>query len=129
MSSPSFRVHGLDHVQLAMPRGGEVVARSFYSAVLGLIEVEKPAPLRQRGGVWFKAGHLQVHLGIEEPFRPARKAHPAFLVDGLPRAIVACENAGLPVVVDAPFEVCQRVYVADPFGNRIELIERRQQSA
>jgi len=114
---------GLDHVQLAMPAGQESVAREFYSGVLGLIEEAKPANLVQRGGVWFKGGSLRLHLGVDGDFHPARKAHPAFLVKGLAALAERCRSAGHPTTADEPLEGFNRVYVSDPFGNRIELIE------
>src|SRR6187401_1946358 len=80
MSTPDFRIHGLDHVQLAMPAGQENLAREFYAGLLGLAEVPKPANLAKRGGVWFEGGALRLHLGVESDFRAAKKAHPAILV-------------------------------------------------
>jgi catechol 2,3-dioxygenase-like lactoylglutathione lyase family enzyme len=120
-----MRVHGLDHVQLAMPRGEEEKARAFYRDVLGLAEVPKPPHLAARGGVWFAGGSARLHLGVEADFRPARKAHPGLLVHGLAELAAACEAAGHPLVHDQPLEGYDRLYVADPFGNRIELMERR----
>jgi catechol 2,3-dioxygenase-like lactoylglutathione lyase family enzyme len=119
-----MRVYGLDHVQVAMPRGAEDEARAFYAGVLGLTEVPKPPHLAKRGGVWFEGGTLQLHLGVEEDFRPARKAHPALLVEGLHELISLCDRHGHAVVRDEPLEGYERVYVSDPFGNRIELMER-----
>lgn len=119
----NFRIHGLDHVQLAMPAGLEAEARQFYSGVLGLFEVPKPANLAKRGGVWFESDSLRVHLGVEHDFRPAKKAHPAFLVHDLPALVRHLKNAGVAVVSDEPLEGYDRVYVSDPFGNRIELLE------
>jgi len=115
---------GLDHVQLAMPAGGEEAARRFYGDVLGLEEGPKPAGLAGRGGAWFRRGGVELHLGVEADFRPARKAHPALRVEGLPSLIVRCVNAGHPVERAVPVPGIERVCVADPFGNRIELIER-----
>lgn len=123
MSGTDFQIHGLDHVQLAMPTGLESAAREFYSGVLGLSEVPKPANLAKRGGVWFEGGSLRVHLGVEQDFRPAKKAHPAFLVRDLPALIRHLESAGIAVVNDEPLEGYVRIYVSDPFGNRIELLE------
>lgn len=123
MSSSNFRVYGLDHVQLAMPAGQEARAREFYSGLLGLAEVPKPAHLAKRGGVWFEGEALRVHLGVEADFRPARKAHPAFLVENLEAISRHLERAGVPVVTDEPLEGYHRVYVSDPFGNRLELLE------
>ena len=123
MSTFEFRVCGVDHIQLAMPAGEEDLARTFYSGVLGLLEVPKPANLAQRGGVWFEGDSLRVHLGVEQDFRPAKKAHPAFLVRDLPALVRHLTTAGMAVVTDEPLEGYDRVYVADPFGNRIELLE------
>jgi catechol 2,3-dioxygenase-like lactoylglutathione lyase family enzyme len=119
-----MRVYGLDHVQLAMPRGAEDEARTFYAGVLGLQEVPKPAHLAARGGAWFTGGALHLHLGVLDEFRPARKAHPALLVQGLAELAARCEAHGHPVTRDEPLQGYDRVYVADPFGNRIELMER-----
>lgn len=91
----------LDHVQVAMPRGQEAAARDFYGRVLGLVEIPKPEPLASRGGVWFRCGTQQFHLGVEEDFRPAKKAHPAFYVHDLESLTRELEAAGYPVVVDA----------------------------
>jgi catechol 2,3-dioxygenase-like lactoylglutathione lyase family enzyme len=123
MAAPAFHVHGLDHVQLAMPAGEEERARAFYAGVLGLEEIPKPPNLARRGGVWFAGGTLRLHLGIEADFRPARKAHPALLVQGLDALIAHLGRLGVPVVSDEPLEGYDRVYVSDPFGNRIELLE------
>ena len=113
----------IDHVQLAMPPGGEAKARAFYAGVLGLEEIAKPAALAGRGGAWFSSGTVQVHLGVEEAFQPARKAHPAFRVQGLAELVRRCEGAGYAITRDAQLPGQDRVHVADPFGNRIELIE------
>jgi catechol 2,3-dioxygenase-like lactoylglutathione lyase family enzyme len=118
----------LDHVQLAMPEGGEDKARAFYRDLLGLSEVGKPANLASRGGCWFERGTLKIHLGVERDFRPARKAHPAFLVDDLAALIAALESAGYRVSADEPLAGYERVYVSDPFGNRIELTEKQGQA-
>jgi len=115
----------LDHVQLAMPAAREDRARAFYCGVLGLIEERKPANLAVRGGVWFRSGTLRLHLGVDPNFRPATKAHPALLVSGLPELIARCLAAGHPPVNDEPLEGFDRVYVFDPFGNRLELLERQ----
>jgi catechol 2,3-dioxygenase-like lactoylglutathione lyase family enzyme len=113
----------LHHVQLAMPRGQEDAARAFYCGVLGFVESPKPPHLAVRGGAWFRAGAAEVHLGVEAEFRPAKKAHPALLVHGLSELAARCVAAGFPVVADEPLPGYDRVYVADPFGNRIELLE------
>ncbi|MEP6574115.1 MAG: VOC family protein [Gemmatimonadota bacterium] len=119
-----MRILALDHVQLAMPEGGEPAAREFYTNILGFDEVPKPAALAGRGGAWFTAGSVHFHLGVEANFRPARKAHPALLVEGLRELITRCEAAGRPVTPDIPLPGMKRINVTDPFGNRIELIER-----
>ena len=119
-----MKVLGLDHVQLAIPRGGETVARAFYGGLLGLVEETKPEPLASRGGCWFRAEGTVLHLGMEETFVPARKAHPAFLVADLDAARAELAAAGAPVVPDDSLPDVRRFYSADPFGNRIELIQR-----
>jgi catechol 2,3-dioxygenase-like lactoylglutathione lyase family enzyme len=116
---------GLDHVQLAMPAGQEAKARSFYCGVLGLAEEQKPPHLVRRGGAWFRAGALRLHLGVDPDFHPARKAHPALLVHGLAELLKRCEAAGFPPIWDEPLDGFDRAYVLDPFGNRIELLEPR----
>jgi catechol 2,3-dioxygenase-like lactoylglutathione lyase family enzyme len=113
----------LDHVQLAMPPGGEELARAFYAGALGIPEVPKPPELAKRGGCWFERGVLKVHLGVERDFRAARKAHPALEVRDLPLLIEKLQGLGFAVKEDEPLEGFQRVYVDDPFGNRIELLE------
>ena len=114
---------GINHVQLAMPRGQEATARKFYGELLGLPEKEKPAHLALRGGLWFERDNLRVHLGVEESFRPARKAHPGFEVRGLPALVQRLQAAGKRIVDDEPIAGYERVFVDDPFGNRIELLE------
>ena len=118
-----MRIYAIDHVQLAMPRGQEETARGFYHEILGLTEVPKPAHLAVRGGLWFEAGPLKLHLGVDADFRPARKAHPGLLVEGLRDLIERCQQAGVKVVDDEPLAGYDRVYVDDPFRNRIELLE------
>lgn len=117
-------VHGLDHVQLAMPRGEETKARAFYGELLELTEIPKPEKLVQRGGIWFEIPDgRQIHLGIEDPFNPAKKAHPAFAVaeiDGLAERLA---GAGYPVQWDDLIPERRRFYTADPFGNRLEFLE------
>jgi len=115
-------VTAIHHVQLAMPIGEEEAARRFYGDVLGLQEVAKPAPLAGRGGVWFEAGSLRLHLGVERDFRAARKAHPAFLVEGLAALFERLRAAGHAVREDENLPGFARGYVDDPFGNRIELM-------
>ena len=111
---------GIDHVQLAMPVGAEAVARDFYVGVLGLVEVPKPAAMAARGGCWFEAGPVRLHLGAEVDFRPARKAHPALRIRGL-RQFVAGRD--LAAAWSDEIAGTTRCHIDDPFDNRIELIE------
>jgi catechol 2,3-dioxygenase-like lactoylglutathione lyase family enzyme len=113
----------IDHVQLAMPPGGEATARGFYQAVLGLGEKAKPPVLAARGGCWFSNDGVTLHLGVEDDFRPARKAHPALVVDDLDALRASLEAAGHAVRFHHEMPGVRRCYVDDPFGNRIELIE------
>ncbi len=117
-----FEIVRLDHVQLAMPPGREAEAEAFYSGLLGLERVPKPAPLAARGGCWFVRGTLAVHLGVEEDFHPARKAHPAFVVRNLPGLVAALDAGGVAVRPNPDQAPGAGAYVDDPFGNRIELI-------
>lgn len=112
----------LHHVQLAMPPGGESRATDFYEGLLGVPRVTKPDHLEARGGCWFESPSVRVHLGVEPGFRPARKAHPAFLVDDLDRLRRKLEDAHVPVTDDEPLPGFDRFYVSDPFGNRIEML-------
>ena len=106
-----------------MPRGKEAEARAFYADILGIPEVQKPPNLAKRGGCWFAKDRLRVHLGVEDDFRPARKAHPAFLVENLSALKVLIASAGYSATTDEPLEGYERIDVNDPFGNRIELLE------
>ncbi len=110
----------IDHVQLAMPAGGEQAAREFYVRTLGLVEVPKPPLLAARGGCWFELGPVRIHLGVEAEFRPARKAHPALAVRGLPAFV---ERVGLMVRWTDEIPGSIRCHLDDPFGNRIELVD------
>jgi catechol 2,3-dioxygenase-like lactoylglutathione lyase family enzyme len=116
-------VVALDHLLLAMPSGREAEARAFYGDILGLEELTKPPNLAIRGGVWFRLGSQQLHLGTETDFHPAQKAHPAFLVRDLRNLRAKLEKSGFKPYEDEPLEGYQRCYVADPFGNRLELME------
>ncbi|MBS1301228.1 glyoxalase [Loktanella sp. SALINAS62] len=113
-----FTVTGLHHVQLAMPVGAEPQARAFYVGQLGLQEVDKPADLAGRGGCWFTGGTLALHLGVEDPFVPARKAHPALIVDDLLAAHAALGGSAITALPGL-----RRFYITDPFGNRIEILQ------
>jgi catechol 2,3-dioxygenase-like lactoylglutathione lyase family enzyme len=118
-----MRITAIDHVQLSMPAGQEARAKEFYADILGLKQVPKPEALAQRGGVWFENESVKVHLGVENEFRPARKAHPAFIVEGMRELIAVLKSNGYPVTVAESMAGIERVHVADPFGNRIELME------
>ena len=120
-----MNILGIDHVQIAMPAGEEEKARAFFINLLGFHEIPKPPELINRGGAWFKAGNVQLHLGVEADFRPARKAHPAFLVDDLSRLIAKVQSAGFETdTTQPPLDGYKRAHIFDPFGNRIELMEK-----
>ena len=116
-------VIGIDHVQVAAPAGCEAEARAFYGGLLGLEELPKPEPLASRGGCWFRAGAQELHVGVEEPFTPARKAHPAFTVAGEELEPLAgrLQEAGIELQWDHAIPGVRRFYVADPWGNRLEI--------
>lgn len=116
-------IDGIDHVQLAAPAGCEDAARRFFGELLGLAELEKPESLRSRGGVWFRVGAQQLHVGVEAAFSPARKAHPAFSVSGYVELQNRLRAAGVELTDDGSIPGLRRCYVADPWGNRIELVE------
>ena len=117
-------VEGLDHVQLAAPPGCEADARRFFGDLLGLDELEKPEPLRARGGAWFRVGAQQLHVGVAEPFAPARKAHPALRVrpDALDDLAGRLTAAGVEVRWDDALPGARRFYANDPWGNRLEFL-------
>lgn len=121
-----MKIEKIDHVQLAMPVGKEDAARAFYGDVLGLPELTKPPHLASRGGAWFESDAVKVHLGVDPHFTPARKAHPAFVVRDLVELIHRCERGGYEIDEDAPLEGYVRVYIVDPFGNRLEFLERHE---
>ena len=114
---------GLDHVQLAIPGGGEDQARGFYAGLLGMTEVPKPAS-QSPSGCWFTGGAVNLHIGIDPAFRPATKAHPALLVDNLAALRERLAAAGCVIRDDTPVAGYARFFTEDPFGNRIELMER-----
>lgn len=117
------RALGLDHVQVAMPRNQEAEARAFYRDLLELRELPKPAELAQRGGVWFQCGALELHLGVEDDFRPAKKAHPAFVVDDLTQIAQRLAAAGFKLAEIEALGETRRAFTEDPFGNRVELLQ------
>ena len=113
---------GIDHVQLAMPVGAEPHARQFYSGVLGLDEIPKPAALAVRGGVWFRCGPLELHLGADPEFQAAKKAHPALVVADFAAFAALLDSRGVQLEPDETVAGRQRARLFDPFGNRLELI-------
>jgi catechol 2,3-dioxygenase-like lactoylglutathione lyase family enzyme len=124
MTEPAdYGLRRLHHVQVSMPPGGEERSRAFWEGLLGLTEVAKPPELAARGGCWFRRGDLELHVGVEQEFRPARKAHPALLVAGLPVLAERLEAAGVRVTWDGAFPGHDRFYADDPFGNRVEFLE------
>jgi len=124
-SERAMHIRRIDHVQLAMPPGGEADAVAFYETLLGVPQVPKPAQLAGRGGCWFERGELKIHLGVEAEFRPARKAHPALEVEGLSSLVAHLRRHQVTVVEGEALDGVDHVYVDDPFGNRLELLEPR----
>jgi catechol 2,3-dioxygenase-like lactoylglutathione lyase family enzyme len=118
-----MNIESIHHIQLAMPAGQEDSARAFYSGLLQIPEVAKPPHLAVRGGVWFEKGSVKIHLGVEAGFRPALKAHPGLLSRDLKGLIARLKAAGVEIVDAEPMPGFDHVYVADPFGNRIELMQ------
>ncbi|MGH3003371.1 MAG: VOC family protein [Gaiellaceae bacterium] len=112
---------GIDHVQVAAPKGCEAEARAFYGGLLGLEELPKPPVLAARGGCWFRAGGQELHVGVDEPFVPARRAHPGLVVSDLAALVERLSAEGIEVGRDDSIPGVERVHVADPFGNRLEL--------
>jgi catechol 2,3-dioxygenase-like lactoylglutathione lyase family enzyme len=112
-------------MQLAMPPGQEDAARRFYAGVLGMSEIAKPTVLAARGGAWFRAGDVELHLGVEDDFRPARKGHPGVLVDDITEIATRLTSGGCAVTWDGELPGFRRIYTEDPFGNRLEFLEPR----
>ncbi len=113
----------IDHIQIAIPIEGEIIARAFYTDLLGLIEIPKPAELVARGGCWFQAENMQLHLGVDPVFHPAKKAHVALRVNQLDELRTKIEAAGYETVADSIINGRKRFFSHDPFGNRIEFID------
>jgi catechol 2,3-dioxygenase-like lactoylglutathione lyase family enzyme len=118
----AFPFTAIDHVQLAMPAGAEATARHFYRDLLGMAEIAKPAELAKRGGCWFESGSVQLHLGIEADFHPAKKAHPALRCQDYEALTSHLRGAGVEIRDDNSIPGVRRCHISDPFGNRIELI-------
>jgi len=124
-TKPNMKILSIDHIQLAMPSGEEDKARSFFANTLGFTEIPKPPELAKRGGVWFRSENVQLHIGVEKDFHPARKAHPAFIVDDLDSMLNKVQLAGYETdSSQPPLDGYKRAHVFDPFGNRIELMEK-----
>ena len=117
------RVNSIDHVQLAMPPGAEDLVREFYAGVLGLTEVPKPPELAKRGGAWFEGPSIKLHLGVEQEFRPARKAHVGFVVDDVADLVDLCRAQNLETTDINEIDGYRRAHVFDPLGNRLEFME------
>jgi catechol 2,3-dioxygenase-like lactoylglutathione lyase family enzyme len=118
-----MKITRLDHVQLAMPPGGEAKAREFYGRILNLREIEKPVQLQAKGGCWFAGDGLELHLGVQADFVPATKAHPGLRVADLDAARDHLQTAGIPIIDDDSGVAVRRFYVHDPFGNRLEFMQ------
>lgn len=119
----SFSFKGINHIQLAAPKGCEEQARKFYSGLLGLKEIPKPENLQKRGGCWFNCGEQEIHIGVQEDFLPAKKAHPAFVVENLEELKGSLQKHEIAIKEEDPIEGRNRFFADDPFGNRIELLE------
>ncbi|WP_217587577.1 VOC family protein [Lentibacillus saliphilus] len=119
----SFHIKHIDHIQLAAPEGCEAEARAFFQDILGFTEIPKPSSLQKRGGVWFRVGHQQIHIGIEDSFTPAQKAHPAFEVEHIQALKQHLTSHGITIQEDTNLPGAERFYVSDPFGNRLEFLE------
>ena len=113
---------GIDHIQIAAPPGSEDAARQFYGELLGMEEIPKPENLKGRGGCWFQCGAHEVHIGIQQDFDPAKKAHPGFTVNALKELKSRLEEAGYTISEEPPIEGRSRFFTHDPFGNRIEFL-------
>jgi catechol 2,3-dioxygenase-like lactoylglutathione lyase family enzyme len=122
-------IDSLDHVQLTAPAGSEDALRTYYAGTLGMTEIPKPPALAARGGCWFEAGSVVLHLGVEEDFRPARKAHPGILVRGIDAFAARLTDAGADVIWDEDLPGHRRFYSHDPAGNRLEFLEPENQGA
>ncbi|WP_078546927.1 VOC family protein [Litchfieldia alkalitelluris] len=120
----TFQFLSIDHIQLAAPKGSEDIAREFFGGILGFIEIEKPEELKKRGGVWFGFEGYQIHIGIEDPFTPAKKAHPAFRIRNIEELKAHLLLNNIEIIEDDKLPGANRIYIHDPFGNRIEVLEK-----
>jgi catechol 2,3-dioxygenase-like lactoylglutathione lyase family enzyme len=121
-----FVIKKIDHVQLSAPKGCETAAREFFEGILGFLEIEKPEELKKRGGVWFGFDGFQIHIGVEENFVPAKKAHPAFLVENLAALKTKLTEKKVSFTEDYNLPGAKRIHTIDPFGNRLEFLEWNQ---
>ncbi|MBB6452296.1 catechol 2,3-dioxygenase-like lactoylglutathione lyase family enzyme [Salirhabdus euzebyi] len=121
-----FHVKGIDHIQLAAPEGCEEEARKFFTGLLGLKEVEKPDGLKKNGGVWFQCGNQEIHIGVESAFLAAKKAHPAFYIEQIEELYEYLATHHVAVEKDNRLPGYTRFYAKDPFGNRLEFLERKK---
>ena len=122
MSADAATMLRVDHVQIAIPPGSEEACRAFYVGALGMRELAKPAELAGRGGLWVRSGEVEIHLGVEQDFRPARKAHPGILVADIDALGARVEGAGAAPIWDDAIPGVRRFFTADPLGNRLEFI-------
>ena len=125
---PAYGFARVHHVQLSVPPGGEAASRAFWRDALGMQERPKPPVLAARGGCWFAGGGVEVHVGVEAQFVPARKAHPALLISGLKNLAARLEEHGVAVEWDDDFPGHDRFYAHDPFGNRVEFLEPQSEA-
>ena len=116
-------IQGIDHVQVAAPVGCEEEARDFYGNKIGLEEIPKPEELRKRGGCWFRCGNQEIHIGVEQTFSPAKKAHPAFVVEDIKTLRRKLAHSGCVLSEEEPIAGRERFFVHDPFGNRLEFLQ------
>lgn len=119
----SFHFQGIDHIQLAAPKGCEDQARHFFGDILGLKEIPKPENLRARGGCWFHCGNQEIHIGVEEDFKPAKKAHPGLIVSDIENLKMTLKQYQIEWKEEPPIDGRNRIHVTDPFGNRMEFLE------
>ncbi|WP_170287580.1 VOC family protein [Aquibacillus halophilus] len=120
----SFKFKGIEHIQLAAPLQSEKQARQFFSELLEMEEIEKPETLKQNGGVWFRCGKQEIHIGIEKDFSPAKKAHPGLVVENINKLKDLLIQNNIKIIEDNRLPGYNRFYVNDPFGNRLEFLEK-----
>ena len=124
MSTSNYVFSGIDHVQIAAPENSEPVARHFYCTQLGMLEIQKPEILVSKGGIWLDCGSHQIHIGIQKDFHPAKKAHPAILIENIPNFRKYLEKQSIPTIEGETLNGIERFFILDPFGNRIEFMSK-----